>query len=155
MAKANVQILGVGHATFLGARGEAGGAPSKDSIFGVAIIYNSLVTFGGRRGGTLRFKTYKKNELDAQVARFQKKLSGKPFGAKIDAHYTQVTDEAMALLLGADFADKLAKNYHGATFAKKLNTYTRIPKAKRLEMAAAAAAQKAAKLAAKAEKIAA
>ena len=132
-----VQLIGVAHAMFLGARGEAGGAPSKDSIFGLALIQGNVVTFGGRRGGTMRFKTYKKVELEAQTARFNAKLSGKPFGAKIDAHYTQVIEGAMTELLGADFAEKLGKNFYKAMANKKLNTYTRVPKAKRLALVAA------------------
>jgi hypothetical protein len=132
-----VEILGVGHAMFLGARGEAGGAPSKDSIFGIARIQGNLVSFGGRRGGTLRFKTYKKDELEAQTARFNAKLGGKPFGAKIDAHYTQVTEAAMTELLGDDFAEKLGKNFYKAMGNKKLNTYTRKSKAQRQSQVAA------------------
>ena len=134
---AKVQLIGVAHAMFLGARGEAGGAPSKDSIFGLALIQGNLVSFGGRRGGTLRFKTYKKAELEAQTARFNAKLSGKPFGANIDAHYNLVSEAAMPELLGADFAEKMAKNFYKAMANKKLNTYTRVPKAQRLALAAA------------------
>jgi hypothetical protein len=127
---ANVQILGLAHAMFNGVRGEAGGAPSKDSIFGIALVQGNLISFGGRRGGTLRFKTYKKTERDAQTARFTKKLSGNPFGKNIDAHYTQVNDAVvMAELVGADFEAKLATAYYKAMANKKLNTYSRVPKA--------------------------
>jgi hypothetical protein len=132
----NVQILGLAHAMFNGARGDKGGAPSKDSLFGVAVINNSLVTFGGRRGGILRFKTYKRTDKDAQMARFEAKLSGRPFGKHIDAHYTVVADAVKAELVGADFDAKLGKNYMSATFAKKLNTYSRKPKVKAGEVAA-------------------
>ena len=125
-----VEILKVGHAMFLGARGEAGGAPSKDSVFGVARIQGNLVTFGGRRGGFLRFKTYKKDQLDAQLARFDKKLASKPFGKNVDATYNLITDaKVKAELLGADFDEALGKNYYKAMANKKLNTYSRKPKA--------------------------
>jgi hypothetical protein len=134
---AKLQIIGLAHATFLGARGEAGGAPSKDSIFGLALIQGNVVSFGGRRGGTLRFKTYKKTELEAQTARFSKKLGGKPFGAKIDAHYVVVADEAKAGLLGEDFDAKLVANFYKAMGNKKLNTYTRKSKAQRQSQVAA------------------
>jgi hypothetical protein len=128
--KAKVEILKVGHAMFLGARGEAGGAPSKDSVFGVAVVQGTVLTFGGRRGGTLRFKTYKKDELEAQLARFDKKLAGRPFGKNVDATYNLLDAAAQAELLGADFATQLGKGFYAATFNKKLNTYSRVPKAK-------------------------
>ena len=127
---ANVQILGLAHAMFNGARGEAGGAPSKDSVFGIALVQGNLISFGGRRGGTLRFKTYKKTELEKQTARFVAKLSGNPFGKNVAACYTQVTDAVvMADLVGADFEAKLGTAYYKAMANKKLNTYSRVPKA--------------------------
>lgn len=132
---ARIEILKVGHAMFLGARGEAGGAPSKDSVFGVALIQGNLVTFGGRRGGFLRFKTYKKDQLDAQLARFDKKLASKPFGKDVDATYNLITDDTVKTeMLGADFDEKLGKNFYKAMGNKKLNTYRKPTKA---ELAAA------------------
>ena len=126
MANANVQILKVGHAMFLGARGEAGGAPSKDSIVGVALINKSLVTFGGRRGGTLKFYTHPKAEMDTVMARFEKKLTGNPFGKDVDARYEAVTRAtAMNKLLGADFADTLRSGFNAAKRNGKLNINTR------------------------------
>jgi hypothetical protein len=55
---AKIEILAVAHALIAGARGEAGGAPSKDSVVGVALVQGNLVTFGGRRGGVLRYFTH-------------------------------------------------------------------------------------------------
>jgi hypothetical protein len=125
-----VEILGLAHATFNGTRGEAGGAPSKDSIFGLALVQGNVVTFGGRRGGTLRFKTYKKPELEAQKERFAAKLTGNPFGKNIDARYSVVTDDVKAELLGADFdTEVVGRGFYKAMSAKKLNTYSRKPKA--------------------------
>jgi hypothetical protein len=127
---ANIQIIGLAHAMFNGVRGEAGGAPSKDSIFGLALIQGNVVTFGGRRGGTLRFKTYKKTELEAQTTRFAGKLGGNPFGKNVAACYTQVTDVAVRNeLVGADFEAKLVTAFYKAMANKKLNTYSRVPKA--------------------------
>ena len=127
MANANVQILKVGHAMFLGARGEAGGAPSKDSIVGVALINNSLVTFGGRRNGKLKFYTHPKAEMDAVMAKFDKKLTGNPFGKNIDARYELVSRAStMNKLLGADFADNLRKGFNAAKRNRQLNINTRV-----------------------------
>ncbi len=126
---ATIQIIGLAHAMFNGARGDNGGAPSKDSIFGLCLIQGNVVTFGGRRDGTLRFKTYKKPELEAQTDRFNAKLSGNPFGKNIPACYTQVTDVAVRNeLVGADFEEKLVKGFYKAMANKKLNTYSRKPK---------------------------
>jgi hypothetical protein len=126
---ATVQILKVGHALVQGARGEKGGAPSKDSLFGVAQItqgvVSSLVTFGGRRGGFLRFKTYPKASADAVMAKFDAKL----VKAQGGFNYTDVTANA-AELLGADFADKLLVNFRAASNAKKVNTRATAKKAK-------------------------
>jgi hypothetical protein len=125
-ANAKVQILKVGHAMFLGARGEAGGAPSKDSIVGVALISNSLVTFGGRRHGTLKFYTHPKAQMDNVLAKFQKKLTGNPFGKAIDARYDELTRAAAKKeILGADFAEQLSKGFNAARRHGKLNINTR------------------------------
>ncbi len=117
---ANVQILKVGHALVQGVRGEQGGAPSKDSVYGVAQItqgvVSSLVSFGGRRGGFLRFKTYPKASLAAVLAKFDEKLVEAAGGFK----YTDITDNS-AETLGADFADKLLVNFRSAVAGKKVN----------------------------------
>lgn len=127
---ANVQILNVAHAFFLGARGEAGGAPSKDSIVGVALVQGNLVTFGGRRGGKLKFHTHKKANMEAVIARYTKKLSGNPFGNAIDAHYVAINNVVeMQVLLGATFADSIGTGFYKAMANKQLNINTRLPKA--------------------------
>ena len=82
----NVQILKVAHALIAGTRGEKGGAASKDSVFGVALVQGNVVTFGGRRGGVLRFKTEKKTNLDGALAKFAGKLTGNP-----SVSYTHLT----------------------------------------------------------------
>ena len=126
---ANVQVLKVGHALVAGVRGEKGGAPSKDSLFGVALItqgvVSSLVTFGGRRGGFLRFKTYPKASMDAVMAKFE----GKLVKAQGGFNYKDVTGNA-AELLGADFEAKLLSNFRAASNAKKVNTRATAKKAK-------------------------
>ncbi len=126
---ANVQILGLGHALVEGVRGEAGGAPSKDSLFGVALItvgvVTSLVTFGGRRNAaTFRFKTHKKADQANVLAFFQKKL----VKAQGGFNYTDVTEKAGELVN----VQGLSTLYAKALGNKKVNTRAtaKAPKAK-------------------------
>lgn len=118
----NVQILNVAHAFISGARGDAGGSPSKDSVFGLALIQGNLVSFSGRRGGVLRFKTYKKAEMTVQRARFEKKLTGNPFGKDVAATYELLTGVARDVMLPG-FAETVGKGFYTAMANKKLNTY--------------------------------
>jgi dihydroxyacetone kinase-like predicted kinase len=115
---AKIEILNVGHALIAGARGEAGGAPSKDSIFGVAIIAgNKLVTFGGRRNGMQKFKAYPMTQKATQLERYAFKLTGKDKGFA----YTDLDAAAQAELLGATFADDLAAMYYKNEQKKNVN----------------------------------
>lgn len=82
-----VQILAVGHALLAGPRGEAGGAPSKDSIWGFAQVGRSLVSFSGRRGGKLKF--WKENSKD--LAALQAKFKEKKAGISVTVAYKDVT----------------------------------------------------------------
>lgn len=115
-----IEILRVGHALIQGKRGDAGGAPSKDSVFGVAVINDNVISFGGRRGGTLRYKTYKRADKEAVLEKFAFKLTGKDKGFA----YDDLTDNAAAQaeLLGADFAASIKTGYYKAMAAKKLDT---------------------------------
>jgi hypothetical protein len=120
MANAKIAILKVGHALVAGERGEKGGAPSKDSIFGVAEIMMfgkpQLVTFGGRRGGMQKFKAYPAAEKDTQLARYEQKTVKAAGGF---AYADVVVDsEQFVELLGAGFADTLHKMYT-VNFSKK------------------------------------
>lgn len=126
---ANVQIIGLAHAMFNGARGDAGGAPSKDSIVGVVLIQGNVVTFGGRRGGKLKFHTHKKANLEAVMARYNKKLTGNPFGKNVDARYSEVAADLRAELLGAEFETTISKGFYKAMANKQLNINTRKAKA--------------------------
>jgi hypothetical protein len=164
---AKVEILRVGHALIAGKRGDNGGAPSKDSVFGVAKVQGNLVTFGGRRGGMLRFKTYKKDALESVLAFYAKKLTGKDKGFA----YKDLDAAAQVETLGADFEANLGKMFYKAMGNGKLNTRSTKPQAPKYKApnpkkvfafptqasvaAAAAAAEKAAKKAAKADKAAA
>lgn len=130
---AKVDLQALGHCTFPGKRGEAGGAPSKDSLWGVAFIGGNLVTFGGRRGGTMRFKSVKKVDLPAAMTQFQEKQTGFPFSKKIDARYTDVTANAAEYI--PDLEKTLAAGYYAAMKADKVNTRATAKKVK--EVAAA------------------
>ena len=110
---ANVQVLKVGHALVQGARGAAGGAPSKDSVYGVALVQGNLVTFGGRRGGTLRFKTYRKADTAKVLATFDTKL----VKAQGGFNYTEV-QEVETLVNPAE----LGRMFYKAMANGKLNT---------------------------------
>lgn len=127
-----VEIQALGHCTFKGKRGEAGGAPSKDSLWGVAFIGGTLVKFFGRRGGTMRFKTEKKADLPAALTMFQEKQTGFPFSKKIDARYTDVTANAAEY-----FPDTktLSNAFYAAQKVGKVNARATAKKAK--EVAAA------------------
>jgi hypothetical protein len=123
MNMAKIEIVRVGHALVAGKRGDNGGAPSKDSVFGIALInfgvVTTLATFGGRRGGMLRFKTYKKADMDKVLAFYTDvKLTGKDKGFA----YKDLDAAARDEVLGADFADTLGKMFHKASTNKKLNT---------------------------------
>ena len=118
----NVQILAVAHALINGTRGDKGGAPSKDSIFGVATVQGNLCSFGGRRGGVLRFKTYKKTDVAAVMAKFEGKLTGNPFGAKVEGCYAQVTDAVALETLIPNTNVVIGKGYYKAMGTGKLNT---------------------------------
>jgi hypothetical protein len=119
---ANVQILKVGHAFFEGARGARGGAPSKDSICGVALVQGNLVTFGGRRGGELRYKTEKKINRTQVLANFDRKLVGNPFGKDIDAVYSELKTESERTVMVPGLTEMVGKGFYRAMAAGKLNT---------------------------------
>lgn len=75
---ATVTILALGHALVDGARGDQGGAPSKNSIWGIATVDNVLVTFSGRMGAKiLRYKEYPHTDKDKVMQMFEEKKSGK------------------------------------------------------------------------------
>ena len=116
MSKAKVEVLKLGHALVAGERGKKGGAPSKDSIWGLAFVGTSLVKFFGRRGGVLRFKTEKKANLPEALAMFEDKLTGKGK----DYSYTEVTAKQVADLV-PDLETTVAKGYYAAVKAGKLN----------------------------------
>jgi hypothetical protein len=118
---ANVQILAVGRALVQGARGTRGGAPSKDSIWGIAKIDNALVKFFGRRNGVLRYKTEPLNQLAETLATFQVKLNS-PFKATggEPVVYVNVTTTANDVVPGLEVL--VSSGFYKARSAGKLNT---------------------------------
>lgn len=113
---AQVQILKVATALVQGARGERGGAPSKDSVMGLAQIDNALVKFAGRRGGVMHFKTEPLAKKDTVLADFEGKLT-KTFKSTegLPYQYTVTTDEVIA-------PSVLATQFYKARSAAKVNT---------------------------------
>lgn len=113
---AQVQILKVATALVQGARGERGGAPSKDSVMGLAQIGKTLVKFAGRRGGVMHFKTEPLAQKDAVLASFESKLT-KTFKSTegLPYQYTVTTDEVID---GAT----LSKQWGQACREAKVNT---------------------------------
>ena len=122
---ANVEILKVGHALVPGVRGDKGGAPSKDSIWGLAFVGSTLVKFFGRRGGVLRYKTEKKANLPEALAMFEKKVSGEG----MEYRYAEVSPKKLADLV-PDLAATVGKGYYVAVKTGKLNKRATEKKAK-------------------------
>lgn len=117
-----VQILKVGHALVQGVRGEKGGAPSKDSIWGVAKVGTKVVKFFGRNGGKLRFKT--ERDTEACLAMFQKKVKGEG----MSYHYTDVTSK---LHDNAELQKKISVEFRHAKRDGKVNARSLEKKAKK------------------------
>jgi hypothetical protein len=142
---ANVQILAVGRALVQGARGARGGAPSKDSVWGLAQIDNSLVKFFGRTGGALRYKTEPLSAKAAALDTFQTKLTV-PFKTNggEPAVYSDVTATAEQVVPG--LAETVRKGFYKARSAGKVNTRSTAAakKAKLMALKTATKAKKAA-----------
>jgi hypothetical protein len=121
---AKVEILKVGHALVQGERGEKGGKPSKDSIWGVALVSGILVTFSGRRNAvTLKFKTRPMAAKDEVLGLFEQKLTGADVkGIK----YDDVTAEAQEALIPG-LVERVGKGYHAAKQGGKLDKRSTTP----------------------------
>jgi hypothetical protein len=116
---AKVEIIKLGHALIEGERGEKGGKPSKDSVWGIAYVGNALVKFYGRRGGKLRFKTEKKAALDEALALFEEKLAGKDVkGIK----YVDVSSAKGIKETCPSIVEDVSKGYYAAVREGKVNT---------------------------------
>lgn len=115
-----VAVLAVGHALVAGDRGTAGGAPSKDSIWGIAHIGRDLVTFSGRRGGKLRFKA----EARGSESTLAEVFKAKKAGAGMNYHYTDITKRVEKVV--PDLASRIASDYTADVAAGKV-TGRRLP----------------------------
>jgi hypothetical protein len=117
---ANVQILKVGHALVQGERGEKGGKPSKDSIWGVAMIYDRLVTFSGRRNAVVfKFKTHRKADMENVLALYAQKLEGKDVKG---TQYVDIGGDAAQELLVPGLVERVREGFNKAKKAGKIDT---------------------------------
>lgn len=124
---AKIEILKVGHALVEGVRGEKGGKPSKDSIWGVAMVYDRLVTFSGRRNAvTFKFKTHRKADLEKVMGLYAQKLEGTDVkGTK----YTDVAGVVVQEMLIPNLAERIVQGFNKAKKLGKLDTRsTALPK---------------------------
>lgn len=110
-----VTVIRVGHALVKGTRGEAGGAPSKNSVWGVAKVGSALVTFSGRVGGTLRFKARHASMQEAMLQLFADKCAGKG----MDYSYVDVTDKFDTVYEGLE--KRILSDYKAAKAADAIN----------------------------------
>lgn len=126
MANANIKIVRLGHALIEGDRGEKGGKPSKDSVWGIALIAEKIVKFYGRRGGKLRFKVERKGTMDDAIALFEKKLAGKDVkGIK----YVDVSSAKGIKETCPNIQEDVAKGYALAVREGKVNRNATVRKA--------------------------
>jgi hypothetical protein len=125
---AQVEIIRLGHALVDGERGEKGGKPSKDSVWGLAYIGagkgQRLVKFYGRRGGKLRFKTEKRTELDAALELFALKLEGKDVKG---IQYVDITSAKAIKQTCPTIMEDVAKGFAAAQKEGKVNTRSTKP----------------------------
>lgn len=119
----NVQILKVGHALVEGVRGAQGGAPSKDSVWGIATIQGNVVAFSGRRGGALRFTTHKKVEIDSLHAKWERKVTGKDKWFS----YKDITNSDQLDELLPNLKETVKKQFYTAMAKRKLNIHRKAP----------------------------
>lgn len=113
---AKIEIHAVGHAFLAGARGDAGGAPSKNSLWGVAKIGRDLVTFSGRVGGKLKFKAEDSKSLDVLKLAFKDKVAG--LGCAVP--YRDVTRSIDKIDDG--LVERMASDYKEAKVGGKVTT---------------------------------
>jgi hypothetical protein len=117
---AKVTIVKVGHALIAGERGEKGGKPSKDSIWGIAQVDNVLLSFSGRRNAVvLKYKTHPKADADKLQELFALKLEGKDVKG---IPYTEIAGEAAIEALIPNLVERIGKGYYASTFAGKVDT---------------------------------
>lgn len=111
----SIELVALGHALVKGARGEAGGAPSKDSIWGIAKVGGEMITFSGRREGKLRIMVESGSEADL-LATFKAKKAG----LGMTYHYADVTKKAGKVV--PDLMERLVTDYNDAKAGGKINT---------------------------------
>lgn len=115
---ANVEIIKFGVVYNEGARGEAGGAPKNDKVWGIAKIDNNLVTFNGRRGGKLSFKTRYAHEIGVCMEKWAEKTGARRDGGDI---YTELKGPMIKMVAPSIDAD-LVKGFYSKMSRGMLNT---------------------------------
>lgn len=110
-----IAILALGHAFVEGERGAAGGAPSKNSIWGVARVNKELVTFSGRINGKLRIKIETSSEDD-----LMQMFKAKKAGLGMSYSYADITKKAAKAV--PDLMERLVADYNEAKADGKLAT---------------------------------
>ena len=111
---ANVQILKF--CSFYSERTVRG----SDKIWGIAQVENTLVTFWGRRGNTLRFKTQAKTTANYSdlLVQFIERTDPRRKGDS----YTACSNEAMIERLCPDLKTQIASDYYRGMSRGTLNT---------------------------------
>lgn len=119
MANVQVQIVKMAHFYKEGARGSKGGAAQNDKVWGIAKVGNTTVAFWGRRGGTLKFKTYLKGQEYKALAKYMEKTGARTDGGGI---YTPINNPSMRDLLVPGLTENMVSDYFRAMGKGKLNT---------------------------------
>lgn len=114
-----VKIVKLAHFYNEGSRGNKGGAPSNDKIWGIAEIDNKLVNFWGRREGKLKFKTRFKNEMNKVLTKYNEKIGDRTDGGDI---YTPINNMNMAATLCPTLLTTIASHFYSDMANGKLNT---------------------------------
>jgi hypothetical protein len=101
-----------------GARGNAGGAPQNDKVWGIARVDGKLMTFNGRRGGKLSFKTRYNHEMEVCLDKWSEKTGKRRDGGDI---YTELSGPMIKMVAPTIEAD-IVKGFYSKMSRGMLNT---------------------------------
>jgi hypothetical protein len=113
-----VEIIKFGVVYNEGARGNAGGAPQNDKVWGIARIDGKLCTFNGRRNDKLSFKTRYNSEMDVCLSKWAEKTGGRTDGGDI---YTELKGP-MIKMVAPTIDALLVKGFYSKMARGMLNT---------------------------------
>lgn len=111
---AQVEILG-----FCSFYNEQAGVRGSDKIWGIAQVENTLVTFWGRRGSTLRFKTHLKSP--SKLSQLRGEFSDR-CNRRSGDRYTPISNPGMIQSLVPNLASQISSNFYSAMSRGTLNT---------------------------------